>query len=144
MAEVLVPALFVYPGFGVRVPAQRFAPMLSTGLAAARRCDDALLNRICEVVERDAFALAWLLRLAPPRIEPPLGDPALREAIVALTADGFEVTFHDLTQDVALPVALAAVKPTDVAAGGGALLGLGCHPHYRARRSRRRCARRCS
>jgi len=126
----LAPALLVFPGFGLQRPEQRFAPMLSPGLAAARRYDDALLGGLCEVVERDAFAVAWLLGLPPPRIAQPAHALAAdaRHVVETLAADGFDVTFHDLTSDVGLPVAMAAVRAKRPALGGGVTLGLGCHP----------------
>jgi ribosomal protein S12 methylthiotransferase accessory factor len=130
LTDVLLPALFVFPGFGVRHPAQRFVPMLSTGLAAASRYDDALLGGICEVVERDAFAVAWLLRLPPPRIElsSRMMPPAATETVEKLRADGFTVDFFDLTRDIELPVALAAIQSRESDDDGAVALGLGCHP----------------
>jgi ribosomal protein S12 methylthiotransferase accessory factor len=130
MPEVLVPALLVFPGFGARFPAQRFAPMLSTGIAAAPRYDDALLHAICEVVERDAFALSWLLRLAPPCIDmrSDLFPPDARETMDLAIEDSFTVEFRDLTRDIELPVALAIIRGIREEDPGAVALGLGCHP----------------
>ena len=126
----LLPALFVFTGFGTRFPGQRMVPMLSPGLAAGTRYDDALLGAICEVIERDAFAVAWLFRQPPPRIvaAADLLPPPAAEVIAQLVADGFEVNFHDLTRDIAVPIALCAIR--DIARGDDTttVLGLGCHP----------------
>jgi ribosomal protein S12 methylthiotransferase accessory factor len=130
LIETLVPALFVFTGFAARFPKQRTVPMLSPGLAAGVRYDHALLGAICEVIERDAFAVAWLFRQPPPRIArfTDLMPPPAAEVVAQLVAEGFEVNFHDLTRDIAVPVALCAIRDIISCDHTITVLGLGCHP----------------
>lgn len=130
LSRALVPAVFVYPGFGVRCPGERFVPMLSTGIAAGARYDEAILHGLCEVVERDAFAIAWLRLIPPPRIPadaPCLGAGA-RSVIRDLEADRFEVRFFDLTLDIDIPVAMAAITDRRKGETAQTVLGFGCSP----------------
>ena len=130
LTGTLLPALFVFTGFGARFPGQRIVPMLSPGLAAGNRYDEALLGAICEVIERDAFAVAWLFRQPPPRIDVAVDllPPPAAAAVAQLVADGFEVNFHDLTRDIAVPVALCAVRGIARGEDTATILGMGCHP----------------
>lgn len=130
LARSLVPAVFIYPGFGIRCPDERLVPMLSTGIAAGARYDEAILNGLCEVVERDAFALAWLRLGSPPRvsIETPCLGPGARTAIDDLTGDHFEVRLFDLTRDIHIPVAMAAITDRRKGEPAKTVLGLGCSP----------------
>ena len=129
LTGTLLPALFVFTAFAARFPGQRMVPMLSPGLAAGTRYDDALLGAICEVIERDAFAVAWLFRQPPPRIDGTADLPPPTDEVVAqLVADGFAVNFHDLTRDIAVPVALCAIRDITRDDDTTTVLGLGCHP----------------
>lgn len=130
LSRALVPAAFVYPGFGVRCPDECFVPMLSTGIAAGTRYDEAILHGLCEVVERDAFALAWLRLIPPLRIPTDascLGAGA-RSVLRDLEADRFEVRFFDLTLDIDIPVAMAAITDRRKGEKPQTVLGLGCSP----------------
>jgi ribosomal protein S12 methylthiotransferase accessory factor len=105
-----------------------------TGLAAGNHVLEAVCHALCEVVERDAFAL-WSERSAGDRAERRLDlatvdDPVCRGLLDAYDAAGVAVAVDDLTTDVAVPVFAATVVDRRVesvrrvpAARGG-----GCHP----------------
>jgi ribosomal protein S12 methylthiotransferase accessory factor len=126
----LVPAVFVYPGFAARCPEERIAPMLSTGIAAGTRYDEALLRGLCEVVERDAFSIAWLCGSSPPRVpvRPSCLGSSAFSVIDDLEADRFEVRLFDLTLDIDIPVAMAAITDQRKGQSPQTTLGLGCSP----------------
>jgi ribosomal protein S12 methylthiotransferase accessory factor len=130
LEPALVPAVLVYPGFGIRCPEERFVPMLSTGIAAGTRYDEALLRGLCEVVERDAFAITWLRHGAPPRVPTKASclGPGARSVVDDLEADRFEVSLFDLTLDIAIPVAMAAITDRRKDELPQTVLGLGCSP----------------
>jgi ribosomal protein S12 methylthiotransferase accessory factor len=56
---------------------QTIGPSISTGQAAAASTEAALLGGLCEVIERDAFSIAWLNRLSMPEVQID-SDPVLR------------------------------------------------------------------
>jgi len=129
----LLPATLAVRGYSLRHRTERFAPSLSAGTASAGTYAEAVLRGFYELVERDAFAIAWLNRLSCPRITPVsvTVDP-VAGSMRALAADGFDVTFVDLTTDLGIPVVLTAVRRSHSNAGGrvqdaGVTFGLGCH-----------------
>lgn len=62
-----VPAAFVQLPYKTALGETRITPAISTGLALGKSRARSILSGIFEVVERDAFALCWLLRLPPNR-----------------------------------------------------------------------------
>jgi ribosomal protein S12 methylthiotransferase accessory factor len=66
---VWIPAIMVYLYMPALSEGERFWLPISTGCAAHTTIERALVNAICEVVERDAISLTWLCRLPLPRIE---------------------------------------------------------------------------
>ena len=82
----------------------------SSGAACHSSLSQAIVNAVYETVERDAFMIAWLNRLALPRIEltPADADPhALRDTFRRL---GFELALVDLTTDLDIPVLLGVLR----------------------------------
>ncbi|MGZ8284652.1 MAG: YcaO-like family protein [Allosphingosinicella sp.] len=77
-------------------PAELFTNSISTGVAAHFSPEKAMLNAICEVIERDAIANLWLARLPVPRFQPSdaqLADWGLNEDTAVRTF------FFDATLD---------------------------------------------
>src|SRR6185437_12395739 len=66
---IWLPAVMVYMHIPYRSESECFWFPISTGCAAHRSYEEALLGAICEVIERDALSLIWLQRLALPRLE---------------------------------------------------------------------------
>jgi ribosomal protein S12 methylthiotransferase accessory factor len=81
---------------------------ISTGVAAHTALAPALCAAICESIERDAFALAWLLKLPLPRVS--LGDPIpteLQSVVARLRASRVQHEIFDATTDMSVPTALS-------------------------------------
>ncbi|HEY8509849.1 MAG TPA: YcaO-like family protein, partial [Steroidobacteraceae bacterium] len=106
-----VPAVLVYLGYVARYPHEAFYPTMSTGMAAGRSLEQALLNGLCEVVERDAFMCAWLLRHVQARAPTDALCKALneceRQLLASECADAFVLT---ATTDIGLPSVLTALR----------------------------------
>lgn len=127
-APTLVPAGLVYMPYALdfRGRGERaIAPAVSTGLACARSHDEALLKGVYEAVERDAFMITWLNRLAMPRVE--IESNAALGALYRdrLAREGLRYTLIDMTADVPIPsfVCLLADErrtPPMICAGGAA------------------------
>jgi len=60
-----VPLAFTQLPYRVRETEDRISPAISTGLALGKNEDAAILSGIYEVLERDAFASSWFMKLAP-------------------------------------------------------------------------------
>ena len=135
-------------GRGVLVPASRvFAPFRPCtsgdrsdhpplgGAAAAPTMTDAVLRAATEVVERDAFMIAWLNRLVLPRLE--LGGWSPDDVagyVSAFAARGVDVRCVLLQLDHAVPVVIAMARASRV--GGPAITlsaGAGLEPREACR-----------
>jgi ribosomal protein S12 methylthiotransferase accessory factor len=104
--EILVPAVMAHLHIQAW-PAERFWLPISTGVAAHTDLASAVMAAACEVVERDALALAWLARLPLTRVG--IGSPA-PEPIADLTGRFRNVRqqlqFFDATTDFGVPTVL--------------------------------------
>ena len=105
-----------------------------TGLAAGNHLLEAVSHGLCEVVERDAFAL-WGDRQAPDRAArridlDTVSDPSCLTLLDAYEAAGVGVMAFDLTTEVGLPVFSVTIvdRRTDRARRLPAAMGGGCHP----------------
>lgn len=110
--RVLVPAAFVQRPYWPIEHEARLADLPTTGLACGRSRDEAVLNGLYEVVERDAIVIAWLNRLPAPRV----ATAAVPEC------DGRTLSVHDISTDIGIPVRLALLvdDATSVVAVGAA------------------------
>jgi ribosomal protein S12 methylthiotransferase accessory factor len=106
---VLVPATQVYWTHPFE-PAQCFVLPGSSGTSLGQSLLQASLQGLYEVVERDAFMIAWLNRLAMPRLDlAALAAGSKPVAAVVQAAEGAFVELHlnNLTTDLGIPVILA-------------------------------------
>jgi ribosomal protein S12 methylthiotransferase accessory factor len=99
-------------------------PADSNGCAAGRCPEEAVLQGLLELVERDAVALWWYNALARPRLDPG-ADPRAAALEVLCRGHGRELVLLDLTSDLGLPVVAAAALPED--GEGRPLFGFGGH-----------------
>ena len=107
---ILVPACCVYVPYRFHSPAEMILHPTSTGLAAATCLEEAILSGIYEVVERDAFMIAWHQRLSLSRIDlAAASSPALQEVIGRFEPSGLELHAVNITLDIPIPVAAAVV-----------------------------------
>ncbi|MEN2741755.1 YcaO-like family protein [Microbacterium sp. X-17] len=100
---VWVPAVNVWMHIPALTSSERFTLPISTGSAAHTSLANAILNAICEVVERDSIALTWMQMLALPRIEFANASETLRRALESAESTGIEYAFFDATTDLGLP-----------------------------------------
>jgi ribosomal protein S12 methylthiotransferase accessory factor len=101
-ADKLVPAIMVSLGLS-RQPAERFWLPISTGAAAHVTLEAAVINAICELIERDALALTWLQCLPLPRLADDCIPEQAREVIDWYDRNGVETRLFDATTDVGVP-----------------------------------------
>ncbi|MGF1429242.1 TOMM precursor leader peptide-binding protein [Kitasatospora sp. LaBMicrA B282] len=110
---LLVPEITAYyhaPG-GV---ANRFVQESSNGCASGGCLEEALYHGLMEVIERDAFLLAWYGRLALPEIDPTAGTrPQTRELVDRLALYGYRARFFDTRITFPVPVVTAVAERVD-------------------------------
>jgi ribosomal protein S12 methylthiotransferase accessory factor YcaO len=138
--EVWVPAVMAQLGIGTAYPAERAWLQSSSGCAAGATQEEALLGACCELIERDAVAIAWLQRLPLSRLDPtdpPLcsrgqlsgGDPNWGwDTVVSTLAgdrDRARIALFDATLDLGVPTVLAILLPPP-GSGLPPAVGAGC------------------
>ena len=106
LAPRWVPAVMTYIRFPRQGPGERFWLPVSSGCAAHPVLEQALVNAICEVVERDALALLWLQRLELPRLE-------LDGELPAVPRRRGRILVFDATTDVGVPTLYAVDSAPD-------------------------------
>ena len=115
--SVPVPAEFVhYPP-----PSQHYRPPVTTGLGLGNSTTEALLAGLYEVVERDATMLSWYSTFDPLALD--IEDDGYETLVQRADSEGLDVSTLLVTQDVDIPVVVAAVHQDDwpsFAAGSGA------------------------
>ena len=97
----------------------------SSGFAAGPDLEWALRNAVLEMLEREAFMITWLNRLAVPEIDYSASGGIAGEIRNTFQRWGTEVRAFHLATD--MPVsAVMAVALDQTAAGPAAVIGLGC------------------
>jgi ribosomal protein S12 methylthiotransferase accessory factor len=109
----------------------------SDGLASGNRPAEAVLHGLCELVERDAWALMQLRpydQLRGCRIDPTaFGDPIVDIVVDRITRAGMRLLLLDMTTDIGVPSFLAVIIPGNLgdrvdARWTNVCGGCGCHP----------------
>ena len=101
-SDRFVPAFAVYTPYEPADGEPLVAPGLSTGLACGESIEQAVLEGLCEVIERDALALTWMRGVSPPRIDSDL----VGRVSGPLLPPADHVHAYDLTTDTRVPVCL--------------------------------------
>lgn len=123
----LLPASLVYSRYSWKNQKERIAPILSPGTAAHMNYRKAILNGLCEVIERDAFMVTWLQQISCPQIEIDISDfDVASELFKHLTLLGFKISFFNITTDVGVPVVLSVIEHNHLMWNGTICFGLGC------------------
>ena len=116
---VWVPAECVFFGTD-EVPSEHLA-CTSSGAASGLSWSEALLAAALELVERDAFMLAWFRGASLPAADPgAFGDPGLAAVCRRCARAGVTLQLRDLTTEIGIPTYLAIAR-----AEPGALPALG-------------------
>ncbi|MFF2960392.1 TOMM precursor leader peptide-binding protein [Streptomyces sp. NPDC057963] len=109
---VLVPARLAHYSAGVE--ADNFVFECSNGCATGGSLEEAILFGLLEIIERDAFLLAWYGRAPLAAID--LGtcrSPAVRTMIDRAELHGYDVHAFDTRMDLAVPVVTALAVRRD-------------------------------
>ncbi|MBP2406740.1 TOMM precursor leader peptide-binding protein [Streptomyces syringium] len=115
---VLVPEVLTY--YGTPGLENRFVQESSNGCASGGSLAEAVYFGLMEVIERDAFLLAWYGRAALPEIDPRSSrDPRTRQMVDRLEMYGYEARFFDTRVTFPIPVVTAVAVRRD--GGPGAL-----------------------
>ncbi|MCL6283716.1 YcaO-like family protein [Ruegeria sp. 2012CJ41-6] len=104
----------------------RFASCNSNGCASGNTLEEAILQGLFELIERDAVALWWYNRLHRPGVDLASFDDAfIANAQSMCAARGRTLQVIDLTSNLGIPVFVSvSAKEAD---GGMVCLGFGCH-----------------
>lgn len=109
----------------------------SDGLASGNRPAEAVLHGLCELVERDAWALTQLRpydQLRGARIDPAaFGDTVLNIIVDRIERAGMRLLLLNMTTDIGVPSFLAVIIPGNLGERVDARWthvcgGCGCHP----------------
>ena len=105
--DVWVPAIAAFMEYQVHSAQEFLVPITSNGLAAGPTLADAVLSAIYEVLERDAFLIAWLNRLPARRYNAASHpEPDVRQLAESYRRRGVELALFQLPTDH--PVAVFA------------------------------------
>jgi bacteriocin biosynthesis cyclodehydratase domain-containing protein len=122
----LLPTSLLYFGAPTQ-PGPFFGCADSNGNAAGSSLEDAVLQGLLELVERDAVALWWYNRSAAPGVDiDAFADSWIVELREVYAALGREVWVLDVTSDLRVPTMVALSRWTD-SPHEGIMLGFGSH-----------------
>ncbi|SEQ66005.1 ribosomal protein S12 methylthiotransferase accessory factor [Lentzea xinjiangensis] len=110
----------------------------SNGCAAGSSLEDAVLQGLLELVERDAVAIWWYNRIPMPGVDlDSFQDPWISKNDEVHASLGREVWLLDVTADLGVPVMVAVSRRTDGGPREDVVLGCGAHldPRIAARRA---------
>jgi ribosomal protein S12 methylthiotransferase accessory factor len=102
-----------------------FAPPTSNGLAGGRNITAAVLAGLYELVERDAFVIAWLTRRPSRRIDVSSSAGLAADVERYYRRRGVETVAFDLTTDIGIPVVMCVAFDRS-GSRPAATVGLGC------------------
>jgi ribosomal protein S12 methylthiotransferase accessory factor len=125
---IWVPAIAAFMEFTIRDDTEFIAPITSNGLAAGAKLGDAVLAAIYEVLERDAFLIAWMNRL-PSRVLDASSHPdqAVRDLAVLYERRGVRLALFLLPTDHPASVVMAIAFQEGGFGGPAATVGLGAN-----------------
>jgi ribosomal protein S12 methylthiotransferase accessory factor len=86
------------------------AQTITTGLASHSTYEEAVVNAVCEVVERDAFTIMWQARMSMPTIRIESLTDEHRDLIDRFTHAGAELRIVNLTMDHGIPTVLTVLR----------------------------------
>jgi bacteriocin biosynthesis cyclodehydratase domain-containing protein len=122
----LLPTSLLYYGPPSQ-PGPRFGFADSNGNAAGSSLEDAVLQGLLELVERDAVALWWYNRTPVPGVDlDAFADPWIEELRNVYAGLGREVWVLDVTSDLGVPTMVALSRWTNSRCEG-IMLGFGSH-----------------
>ncbi|MBG0567026.1 TOMM precursor leader peptide-binding protein [Actinoplanes aureus] len=129
---VAVPEHVAYYGVEATPDAPHFLYECSNGCGLGNSVEEAILYGLFEVVERDAFLMAWYAGTALRRVAIPDGDDLSGHLRDHLDQAGYDLLLFDATNDLGVPVvaSLALRREPDPVAPS-AYFAAGAHPDPR-------------
>lgn len=122
--KVLAPAQLVYIPYLYQNSEPILRSPISTGAAAGVTLTDALCRGICEVVERDAFMIAYLNKLPSPPVDlSSIKDRLIQKIVSVFKKYRLELIILDLTSNLQIPV-FAAITLDRTGIGPAVSVGL--------------------
>jgi ribosomal protein S12 methylthiotransferase accessory factor len=121
-----LPAAFCYFGYPLP-PDHWFCRSDSNGCAAGNTREEAILQGLLELVERDSVGLWWYNRIRRPRVDlDSFGEPYFRTLADYYRSQGRDIWVLDITSDLGIPsfVALSCVGGRE---GKEVVFGYGAH-----------------
>lgn len=119
----LVPTQFCFAQMPLP-PEERVCPYHSNGDAAGNCLEEAILQGLLELIERDAAAIWWYNRLVRPSVDiRGQGHPYLDDVASHYAELGFELFVLDVTTDLDIPAYVAYAESPS----GQFSIGFGCH-----------------
>lgn len=104
-------------------------PIDSNGDAAGNCLEEAILQGLLELVERDAVGIWWYNRLQRPAVDlESFGDPFFPELVAHFASLGHSLWVLDVTSDLGIPTFVAYGESED-----GRRFSIGCGCHHEAR-----------
>ncbi len=126
--HVAVPAIAAFMEYQVHDPLEFVIPITSNGLAAGPTLADAVLSAIYEVIERDAFLIAWVNRLAARRYDAASHpDADVRHLAESYRRRGVELALFQMPTDHPVAVFAAIAFQRNGYGGPYATVGLGAN-----------------
>jgi ribosomal protein S12 methylthiotransferase accessory factor len=104
---VWVPAVHVWMHLSPKSAGERHWNPISTGSATHSGLAQALVNALCEVIERDAIALTWYQRLPLPRVEFDVVPDDLLRYLQRARNSHVRTMVFDATSDIGVPTLYA-------------------------------------
>ena len=127
--EVLVPALSVFMNYHAHANEEFLFPITSNGLATGRTLLEAVWNAANEVIERDAFMIAWLNRLPAQRFSARAHpDASIAELAESYLRRGVEIRLYRLPTDHECEVFAGVALEATGRGGPAVVIGLGADP----------------
>jgi bacteriocin biosynthesis cyclodehydratase domain-containing protein len=113
---ILVPEQLVF--YLDRRPYKKFVQECSNGCASGSSVEEAILHGLLELVERDAFLLAWHAAARLPEIDlESCRDPAVRFMRDRIARLGYGMRLFDMRADLPVPAVMAVAERRDGAPG---------------------------
>lgn len=107
---VYIPAQQIYHNYRFRTGERAFYLPISTGAAGGGNLDSALLRGIFEIVERDAFMIAYLNKIRFPKIRlESIPDKQIQTIVGTIRKYRLEIHLIDLTNDLKIPTYLSII-----------------------------------
>ena len=104
---VYVPAAMVYVPYYCSPGEIQVSQPISTGLACHSSYERSVIGGLCEVIERDAFMLAWLQGISPPQVDKRTLSLECKDALDRFESTGREVVILNITRDSGIPTLLS-------------------------------------